>query len=123
MLAAFSTLLGFQLLGTSAVLALHLPIPGPVGGLFLLALWLFARGPTPLELPETANQLIAHLSLLFVPAATGIVQHLERLRAEGAVLFIAVVGSTALALIVGALTFVLMVRLTQSPPQADEVKS
>jgi putative effector of murein hydrolase LrgA (UPF0299 family) len=67
--------------------------------------------------------LIAHLSLLFVPAAVGIVQHLDRLVLEGKILLTAVVVSTILALIVGALTFVVMVRLTGALPEGEELRS
>jgi len=63
------------------------------------------------------------LSLLFVPAAVGIVQHLDRLALEGKILLTAVVVSTILALIVGALTFVVMVRLTGALPEGEELRS
>ena len=67
--------------------------------------------------------MIAHLSLLFVPAAVGIVQHLDRLALEGKILLTAVVVSTVLALIVGALTFVVMVRVTGALPKGEELRS
>ena len=67
--------------------------------------------------------MIAHLSLLFVPAAVGIIQHLDRLALEGKILLTAVVVSTILALIVGALTFVVMVRLTGALPEGEELRS
>ena len=61
--------------------------------------------------------------LLFVPAAVGIIQHLDRLALEGKILLTAVVVSTILALIVGALTFVVMVRLTGALPEGEELRS
>ena len=122
-LKAITFLLGFQLLGTTAVMGMGLPIPGPVAGLLFMIGWLGLNAPKPKLLKETAQALIAHLSLLFVPAAVGIVQHLDRLAYEGKILLMAVVVSTILALIVGALTFVMMVRLTGTPPEGQELRS
>ena len=122
-LKAVTFLLGFQLLGTTAVMGMGLPIPGPVAGLLFMIGWLGLNAPKPKLLKETAQALIAHLSLLFVPAAVGIVQHLDRLASEGKILLTAVMVSTILALIVGALTFVMMVRLTGASPEEQELRS
>ncbi len=122
-LKAFTFLLGFQFLGTAAVMGLGVPIPGPVAGLLFLIGWRGMNAPRPKLLKETAQGLIAHLSLLFVPAAVGIVQHLDRLALEGKILLTAVVVSTILALIVGALTFVVMVRVTGALPEGEELRS
>ena len=72
-LKALTFLLGFQLLGTATVMGMALPIPGPVAGLLFLIGWLGMNAPRPKFLKETAQGLIAHLSLLFVPAAVGII--------------------------------------------------
>ena len=122
-LKALTFLLGFQLLGTATVMGMALPIPGPVAGLLFLIGWLGMNAPRPKFLKETTQGLIAHLSLLFVPAAVGIIQHLDRLVLEGKILLSAVVVSTILALIVGALTFVVMVRLTGALPEGEELRS
>ena len=88
-----------------------------------MIVWLGVNAPRPKLLKETAEALIAHLSLLFVPAAVGIVQHLDRLAYEGKILLAAVVVSTILALIVGALTFVMMVRFTGTTAEGEELRS
>lgn len=121
-LPALAFLLGFQLAGTALVIGLGISLPGPVAGLLLLTLWLFSGAPTPSALSQTAQVLVAHLSLLFVPAAVGIIQHLDRLAIEGRILLTAVVLSTVLALVVGALTFVLTVRLTGASPGEEELR-
>jgi putative effector of murein hydrolase LrgA (UPF0299 family) len=51
---------------------------------------------------------------LFVPAGVGVISHAEVLGASGLALMAALVGSTLLALIAGALTFVGLARLTGS---------
>jgi holin-like protein len=122
MLESLFVLLIFQLLGTTLGLAFQVPIPGPVMGLVLLAGWTLARLPLPGELPATASTLLRHLSLLFVPAATGIIQHLERLVAEGWILILALVVSTTLALVVGTLTFLWVVRWTGTLPEPEELR-
>lgn len=121
-LPALAFLLGFQLAGTALVVGLGISLPGPVAGLLLLTLWLSSGAPTPSALSQTAQVLVAHLSLLFVPAAVGIIQHLDRLAIEGRILLTAVVLSTVLALVVGALTFVLTVRLTGASPGEEELR-
>lgn len=105
MLNALLILLGSQLAGEVLARLLSLPVPGPVIGLLLLAgaaAWL-PRLRKAVE--PTANGLLRNLSLLFVPAGVGIVQHLPRLATEGVAIGAAIVISTALTLAVTALTF------------------
>ncbi|GAA4898086.1 CidA/LrgA family protein [Ferrimonas pelagia] len=73
-------LLLFQLAGESISLLSRVPIPGPVIGMLLLlfALWLRRRPVAALE--RTAETLLRHLALLFVPAGVGIVLYLELLQ-------------------------------------------
>ena len=44
-LKAVTFLLGFQLLGTTAVMGMGLPIPGPVAGLLFMVVWLGVNAP------------------------------------------------------------------------------
>lgn len=112
MILNLTILLGAQLTGEIAARALVLPVPGPVLGLCLLLI-LFMLRPVLFEmLRPTASGLLAHLSLLFVPAGVGVMGHLDRLGAEGLPLLLALVGSTTLAIAVGAATFVGVLRLT-----------
>ena len=72
MLGALTLLLSYQLAGEVVALALGLPVPGPVIGMAMLFATLIARGSAPPALRDTANGLLAHLSLLFVPAGVGV---------------------------------------------------
>src|SRR3954454_14920306 len=83
MLAAIAGLLVCQLIGETAVRAVYLPFPGPVVGMILLFVLMLARAPLPIALGNTADGLLQHLSLLFVPAGVGVVQHLELLSGAG----------------------------------------
>jgi putative effector of murein hydrolase LrgA (UPF0299 family) len=73
LLPAFAILLVFQCLGEGLVFLFGWPIPGPVNGMLLLlaALLAFPRLQTVVE--TGANELLRHLSLLFVPAGVGII--------------------------------------------------
>lgn len=85
--------------------------PGPVAGMILLAALMAFRAPLPSGLGDTADGLLKHLSLLFVPAGVGVVQHLDLLGSEGARLMAVVVLSTAITLAVTALVFAGVARL------------
>jgi holin-like protein len=103
MLNAITQILLFQLAGEIISRWLALPIPGPVLGLFFLFVALVARGGPGHELQDTARGLLQHLSLLFVPAGTGILLHLHRLADEGLAIGVSLVASTFLAMAVTAL--------------------
>jgi holin-like protein len=103
-------LLVFQLIGEALAHALALPVPGPVIGMALLFLALMLRGGPGEDLRRTAGQLLGHLSLLFVPAGTGIVLYGERIAAEWLPLTVALVASTLLAIAVTALVLSALAR-------------
>ena len=112
MIPALTLLLGFQLAGEFIARALGLTLPGPVLGMALLVIAMIAV-PRLAELVRgPAQGLLAHLSLLFVPAGVGVVGHLESLGSQGGPILLAIVGSTVLAIAVGALVFVGVSRLT-----------
>ena len=103
MLAALSQLLLFQLAGEVIARGLDLPVPGPVLGMLFLFLALAWRGGASAELQNTSQGLLQHLSLLFVPAGTGIIVHLNRVADEWLPLLLSLLISTAATLAVTAL--------------------
>lgn len=113
MIEAIAAVLLCQLLGEGAARALSLPVPGPVLGLLLLFGALVLRGhfrpdaPSPDGTPlgVLAAFLLAHLSLLFVPAGVGIVGQWDVVASHGVGLFVALVVSTAAALAITAVVF------------------
>jgi len=117
MLAALTLLLVFQLIGEIIVLLLDLPVPGPVLGLALLFLWLSLRGGPKPELQSTASGLLQHLSLLFVPAGTGIMLHLTHMADEWLPLTLALVASTVIGLLVSAGVMTLLARRAPTEEQ------
>lgn len=81
-LTGLTWLLVFQLVGEVAVRLLQWPVPGPVLGMLLLFLLLLVVRRVPAPLDTASTGLLAHLSLLFVPAGVGIMVHADRLLAE-----------------------------------------
>lgn len=106
MILHVAVILSFQLLGVVLSRLIVPAVPGPVLGL-ILCLATFILWPKLAEMIRpTANGILAHLSLLFVPAGVGVVSHWDVLTADGPALMAALVGSTLIALVVGALVFV-----------------
>ena len=102
MLSAITQLLLFQLAGELLARGLELPVPGPVLGMVLLFAMLVLRGGVDGELQHTAQSLLQHLSLLFVPAGAGIMLHLQRIADEWLPIAVALFGSTFIGLAVTA---------------------
>lgn len=120
MIRGLALLLLCQLVGEALTRTLGLPVPGPVLGLVLLVIGLQAarrwpRAGSPgvvADVERSADGLLAVLSLLFVPAGAGVVQHLGLIGAQGLGLGLALVGSTAVTLVVTVLVFAGVARLT-----------
>ena len=122
MIVAVAILLSCQLIGETLARGLGLPVPGPVLGMALLLLGCLLVPGLAARVMPTAQGVLAHLSLLFVPAGVGVISHLDVLGASGPALLAVLVASTALALIVGVLTFVAVARLTgdEGAPAPEE---
>ena len=73
MLRGLATLVCFQGLGEALVYLSEIPVPGPVIGMVLLFAALQLTGlETPGWLGETGHFMIRWLSLMFLPACTGL---------------------------------------------------
>lgn len=103
-----SVLLLYQLMGEVTVRWLGLPVPGPVLAMIMLFISLVIKGSTPSALQSSANTILSHLSLLFIPAGVGIMVHFERLQNEWLSISIAVLLSTIITLVFSASVMLLM---------------
>ncbi|MGB0696373.1 MAG: CidA/LrgA family protein [Rhodospirillaceae bacterium] len=139
MLDAFLILLVCQLVGEALDRSLGLGVPGPIIGLVLLIAALVLRSRlmkradrpetrtetrtkpetgaepgTKIEIPQNLSKvshgLLSHLSILFVPACTGIVLHLERIASAWVPLALTIIVGTTLTFIATAGSFVLVSR-------------
>jgi holin-like protein len=120
MLAAMTVLLVLQLIGEVLARGLGLPVPGPVIGMVLLFAVLWLRDGPGKALQETGQTLLQHLSLLFVPAGTGIMVHLHRVAEEWLPLALSLLLSTAAALAVTAWTMQISLPRSHSRGEAAQ---
>lgn len=104
MINALAILLVFQLAGEFLSQFLRLPIPGPVVGMALMFMALSFPSPLAERLRDTAQTILQHLSLLFVPAGVGVMLHAQRVLDEWLAISVALVASTLLTIAVTALT-------------------
>lgn len=116
---AILALLLCQLAGETTILAVRsiypeIAFPGPVVGMALMFLLLVWRKGPDAGLDATSSAILRNLSLLFVPAAVGIVQYGPVLSQFGLVLAAALIASTVLTLLVTVGVFLLVARLRGS---------
>jgi len=124
-IGALGVLLGCELMGEALRGVAGLPVPGPVLGMLLLAVALVLRGSlrpagepqatTPSDLDRTADALVSHMGLLFVPAGVGVIAQAPLLKAEWPPILGGVLGSTLLSLIVTALVMQLTIGREHEP--------
>lgn len=110
MLVALTVLLVFQLVGEVIARGLALPIPGPVVGMLLLTGALYLRKEVPPTLKHTAQTILQHFALLFVPAGVGIMVHLALLQQEWLAILITLLVSTLVTIVVTALVMRFLLR-------------
>jgi len=114
MIESLALILLCQLIGEVLTRLTHLPVPGPVIGMGLLFGGLVIRGGPPEKLEKTADSILSHLSLLFVPAGVGIMLYLDLIADQWLPILAALLVSTALTI---AVTGWLMQRLAKPETQ------
>ena len=119
MIPALAILLVLQLVGKALVRALGVPVPGPVVGMALLLAALVLRPAWLGTIKPTAQTLLQHLSLLFVPAGVGVMLHLQRLGDEALAIGVALVLSTLVGLASAALTMAWLMRRVASSATSE----
>lgn len=105
MLRAILLLLACQLAGEILHRLTGIPLPGAVIGMVLLLGWLALVPRERPTLTVVAAWLTAHLAVMFVPAAVGLIDEGTALSRYGVGLVVATVFSTLLTLVVTALVF------------------
>jgi putative effector of murein hydrolase LrgA (UPF0299 family) len=123
MVEAFAVLLVFQLVGEVLVQALSLPVPGPLIGMLLLFGSLVLRGELGPGLRRSADALLGHLMLLFIPAVTGVMMYFERIEREWLPFVAACLLGAVMTMAVTAFTLRWMLRVTKTsaaPAQGEE---
>jgi putative effector of murein hydrolase LrgA (UPF0299 family) len=116
LLTAFAVLLIFQCLGEGLVFLFGWPVPGPVTGMLLLLASLLAFPRLQQVVEAGANELLRHLSLLFVPAGVGIVVAASSGSGHWLAIVAAVVVSTLATM---AITALVLKALMKAPGPED----
>jgi holin-like protein len=93
-LLAFAVLLLFQCLGEGLVFIFGLPVPGPVAGMLVLLAALVAFPRLHQVIEAGANELLRHLSLMYIPAGVGVIAAASSGRGQWLAIAAAVVVST-----------------------------
>ena len=120
MIGAIALLLVCQLAGEAVHRLTGLPLPGSVIGMVLLLAWLALVPRERLTLTQVTGWLTAHLSIMFVPAAVGVMEEGAILSRYGLGILVAVVVSTLLTLAVTALVFRAVAGRDEPEPDGEE---
>ena len=110
MIQALTLLFSCQLVGEFLVRAAGIAFPGPVLGMGFLFAILLVRGHSTPALDAAGDTLLQNLSLLFVPAAVGVVQQAGLVAENWLAITAAIVVSTVLTLIAAVAAFRIVAR-------------
>ena len=105
MIGALALLFVCQLAGEIVHRLAGLPLPGSVIGMLLLIAWLALAQKERPTLEAVSAWLTAHLSIMFVPAAVGLIEQGPALSRYGVGLVVATALSTVLTMAATALVF------------------
>ncbi|AHI28189.1 CidA/LrgA family protein [Marinobacter similis] len=119
-LNGITLLLVYQLAGEITVRLAGVPIPGPVLGMVMLFITLWIRGRTPDSVEQASSALLAHLSLLFVPAGVGMMAHFDRIADEWLPITLALLCSTVITMIATALIMQVTTRWLVKPDSSAQ---
>ncbi|KPN95135.1 CidA/LrgA family protein [Lysinibacillus sp. ZYM-1] len=93
----------YYYMGVGIVSYLHIPLPGSVVGLLLLALSLIFKIMKVEYIQDGAGFLIGILTLFFIPATVGVIDYPELMSITGLLIILAVIASTLISIYVTGL--------------------
>ncbi|MGX7204841.1 CidA/LrgA family protein [Enterococcus pingfangensis] len=99
MFKELSLLLLYSILGEGLRMFFHLPVPGSIIGILLLFLSFQTKILKPAAIEDTANFLLNHLTILFVPAGVGLMQYYGAIKYTWPILLGAVVLCSLVSLV------------------------
>jgi holin-like protein len=120
MLRTYLVLLSCQAVGELLHHVSRLPLSGPIIGMVLLLIFLQMAGGGSEEFNLAGQSILRYLPLFFVPPGVGVMQHLALMRTLWLPTLLALIISTALAMISGAIVMQSVKRL-QRPRRAGAV--
>lgn len=99
MFKELSLLLLYSIIGEGLRMFLHLPVPGSIIGILLLLLSFQTKILKPSAIEDTANFLLNHLTILFVPAGVGLMQYYGAVKYTWPIILGAVVVCSLVSLV------------------------
>lgn len=99
MFKELSLLLLYSVIGEGVRMFFHLPVPGSIIGILLLFLSFQTKLLKPTAIEDTANFLLNHLTILFVPAGVGLMQCYGAIKYTWPILLGAVVVCSLVSLV------------------------
>lgn len=103
MIRAFLLLIVFELIGNGLHQRLSIPLPGPLMGMFLLTcLLLWKPNVASTGVTRVSRAFTSKMALFFVPAGTGVMMEMHRIRAEWVPISAAFAISTIASLLITA---------------------
>lgn len=105
MLGAIGLLLVCQLAGEAIHRFTGLPLPGSVIGMGLLLVWLAVFRREQTSLTKVTGWLTAHMPLMFVPPAVGLIEEGDMITRHGLGILVALLVSTVVTIAVTASVF------------------
>ncbi|UAL51377.1 MULTISPECIES: CidA/LrgA family protein [Metabacillus] len=100
---------------------LQLSMPGSIIGMFLLFFCLSLKIIRLPLLKEGSSMLLSHLSLLFIPATVGLIDHFDLFSGKGLVSALVALFSTALVMISSAAIGQRLTMRTEASEKRGEV--
>lgn len=92
----------FYMAGDFLQKLLHLPVSGSIVGLLLLFVLLLCKVIPVRWIEDGATTVLAYLPLFFIPATTGIVNHMDIFSGRGLLLILILIVSSVLTIAVAA---------------------
>jgi holin-like protein len=83
-----------QAVGEAMAVGFDIPVPGAVIAMLLLFFYLLGRESDLAKMVASSNQFLGHLALFFLPAATAIVHHAQRIAGKWGLIIAAFILGT-----------------------------
>lgn len=120
MAGAIALLLVCQLAGEAIHRFTGLPLPGSVIGMGLLLVWLAVVRREQTSLTTVTGWLTAHMPLLFVPSAVGLIEEGDMIARHGIGIVVALLVSTVATIAVTAIVFAWAMKRFASQEEAGD---
>ncbi|WP_068983302.1 MULTISPECIES: CidA/LrgA family protein [Lysinibacillus] len=112
----------YYYIGEGIVSLLHVPLPGSIIGLLLLALSLIFKIIKVEYIQNGAGFLIGVLTLFFIPATVGVIDYPELLSTTGLLIILAVIASTLISIYITGLLTQMIEKKEQTKKETEVIE-